>query len=140
MPCYTCLILCREHTLKGDVTMQDLVDKMLSSIPGAIAACVAEIDSGMALASKSNSAELEPELAAAYNAEVIKQKMKAKKALGLDNENIDDILITLSNQYHVIMIVPGNQYFIYVATSKDGNLAIIRATLRKMMQDVSSKV
>ena len=120
--------------------MQDLVDKMLTSIPGAIAACVAEIDSGMALASKSNSADLEPELAAAYNAEVIKQKTKAKKALGLEGQDIEDILISLKDQYHVLMIVPGNQYFIYVATTKEGNLAIIRATLRKMMAEISAKV
>ncbi len=120
--------------------MQGIVEKMLNDIPGAIAVCVAEIDSGMSLASKSNSTGFEPELAAAYNAEVVKQKQKAKKALGLESEDIDDILITLTNQYHVIMVVPGNRYFIYVATSKDSNLAIIRATLRKMMQDVSSHV
>jgi len=113
---------------------------MMSTIPGAIAACVAEIESGMALASKSNSSDLEPELAAAYNAEVIKQKMKAKKALGIEDKNIEDILITLTDQFHVLTIVPGNQYFIYVATTKDSNLAIIRATLRKMMAEISAKV
>lgn len=120
--------------------MQDLVEKMLTSIPGAIAASVAEVDSGMSLASKSNSTELDPELAAAYNAEVIKQKQKAKKALGLEKEELDDILVTLNNQYHVLKLVPGSRYFIYVVTSKDGNLAIVRATLRKMMEDVSKKV
>lgn len=120
--------------------MQDIVDKIISSLPGAIAVSIAEIDSGMALASKSTNASVEPELAAAYNAEVIKQKMKAKKALGLEKQNIEDVLITLTDQFHVLMVVPGNQYFVYVATSKDGNLAIIRATLRKMMEEISSKV
>lgn len=123
-----------------ELDMQDIVDKIISSLPGAIAVSIAEIDSGMALASKSTNASVEPELAAAYNAEVIKQKMKAKKALGLEKQNIEDVLITLTDQFHVLMVVPGNQYFIYVATSKDGNLAIIRATLRKMMEEISSKV
>lgn len=121
--------------------MQALVDKMIDTIPGALAACVAEIDSGMALASKaSKGSDLEPELAAAYNAEVIKQKLKAKKALGIEDKDIEDILITLTDQYHVLMIVPGNQYFAYVATTKEGNMAIIRATLRKMMAEISAKV
>ena len=66
--------------------------------------------------------------------------MKAKKALGIEDKNIEDILITLTDQFHVLMIVPGNQYFIYVATTKDSNLAIIRATLRKMMTEISAKV
>ena len=120
--------------------MQAIVDEMMNTIQGVVAVSIAEIDSGMTLASKSNSTNLEPELAAAYNAEVVKQKMKAKKVLGLESENIEDILITLTNQYHVIMIVPGNQYFAYVATSKESNLAIIRATLRKYMQKISEKI
>ena len=120
--------------------MQKIVDQMMQDIPGALAVCVAEIDSGMALASRSNQGALEPELAAAYNAEVIKQKLKAKKALGLEDQNIDDILITLTEQYHVLMIVPGNSYFVYVAASREGSLAIIRATLRKGMNQISDKV
>lgn len=120
--------------------MQKVVDQMMQDIPGALAVCVAEIDSGMALASRSNQGALEPELAAAYNAEVIKQKLKAKKALGLEDQNIEDILITLTEQYHVLMLVPGNLYFVYVAASKEGSLAIIRATLRKMMSQISDKV
>ena len=45
--------------------MQKIVDQMMQDIPGALAVCVAEIDSGMALASRSNQGALEPELAAA---------------------------------------------------------------------------
>ncbi len=120
--------------------MQSIVDELMNKLPGALAISVAEIDSGMTLASKSNTSSLEPELAAAYNAEVIKQKLKAKTALGLEDKNIEDILITLTDQYHVITIVPGNTYFVYVATTKDSNLAIIRATLRKYMDQIKSKV
>lgn len=120
--------------------MQNIVDELMSSLPGVLAVSVAEIESGMTLASKSNTTDLEPELAAAYNAEVIKQKLKAKKALGIEKKDIEDILITLTDQYHVIMIVPGNTYFIYAATTKDSNLAIIRATLRKHMKSIQEKV
>lgn len=118
--------------------MQKIVDEMLEGIPNCLAVCVAEIDSGMALASGTKTKSLEPELAAAYNAEVVKQKLKAKRALGLEAENIEDILITLTNQYHVLAVVPNNVYFVYVATTKESNLAIIRNNIRKFMPQIVS--
>lgn len=120
--------------------MQKIVDEMMKTIPGVIAIAIAEIDSGMTLASATNQSGLEPELAAAYNAEVIKQKTKAKKALGLEKQEIEDILISLTDQYHVLTIVPGAQYFVYTSTSKDSNLAIIRSNLRKFMPQISQLV
>lgn len=120
--------------------MQNIVNELMESIPNCIAVCIAEIDSGMALASGSKDKALEPELAAAYNAEVVKQKMKAKKALGLESQNIEDILITLTSQYHVLAVVPNNLHFVYVATTKDSNLGIIRNTIRKHMPEISKKV
>ena len=120
--------------------MQSIVNEMLESIPNCIAVRVAEIDSGMALASGSKDSRIEPELAAAYNAEVVKQKLKAKRALGLENQNIEDILITLTEQYHVLAVVPNNVYFVYVATTKESNLAIIRNTIRKYMDKIGKQV
>lgn len=120
--------------------MQKIVNEMLETIPNCLAVCIAEIDSGMALASGTKDSNLEPELAAAYNAEVVKQKMKAKRALGLDSQNIEDILITLTSQYHVLAVVPNNLYFVYVATTKDSNLAIIRNQIRKFMPDIAKNV
>lgn len=120
--------------------LQKNVETMLDTIPGAIAVCIAEIDSGMCLASKSKDSALEPELAAAYNAEVVKQKLKAKMALGLGEQNIEDILITLTQQYHVLNVLPGNTYFIYVATSRDSNLAIIRNMIRKSIEEIAKNI
>lgn len=120
--------------------MQNIVNEMLENIPNCLAVCIAEIESGMALGSGTKDKALEPELAAAYNAEVVKQKMKAKKALGLESQNIEDILITLTSQYHVLAIVPNNVYFVYVAASKDTNLAIIRNVIRKYMPQIEKNV
>ena len=120
--------------------MQKIVDELMAEIPGVIAIAVSEIESGMALASKSNLNTLEPEIAAAYNAEVIKQKLKAKKALGLEKLDIEDILITMTSQYHVLTVVPGNIYFVYTVTSKDSNLAIIRNALRKRLPAIAGHV
>lgn len=120
--------------------MQTIVNQMLENIPHCIAVSIAEIESGMALASGTKNPQIEPELAAAYNAEVVKQKIKAKKALGLENQNIEDILITLTDQFHVLAVVPDNIYFVYVATSKESNLAIIRNTIRKFIPEIAKNV
>ena len=67
------------------------------------------------------------ELAAAGNTEVVRAKMKTMKALGL-NENIDDILITLGKQYHIIR--PSAKlagiFVYYVLDNKRANLALAR--------------
>ncbi len=121
-------------------SLQTTVETMLNAIPGAIAVSLAEIESGMCLASKSKDTSLEPELAAAYNAEVVKQKNKAKQALGLGAQNIEDILITMSSQYHVLTVLPGNLYFIYVTTGRDSNLAIIRNVVRKYVDEILKQI
>ena len=59
------------------------VQNILNDLPGLLAVAVVDISSGMALASHSNVASLNPETAAAYNTEVVKQKFKAMSALKL---------------------------------------------------------
>jgi predicted regulator of Ras-like GTPase activity (Roadblock/LC7/MglB family) len=106
------------------------VQNILNDLPGALAVAIVDISSGMSLASHTNSS-INPETAAAYNTEVVKQKQKAMQALKLQGENIEDILITLTNQLHLIKLVDDNKKFIYlVVNSRDTNLAIAREVLR----------
>lgn len=116
--------------------LNSIVNNILEAVPGSIAVSIAEIESGICLASKSKDASLEPEMAAAYNAEVVKQKIKAKTALGLGNQEIEDILITLTGQYHVMTVLPGNIHFVYIATTRDSNLGIIRSIIRKNADEI----
>ena len=108
-----------------------VVQEVLNDLPGLVAVAVVDITSGMALASHSNSPTLNPETAAAYNTEVVKQKQKAMSALKLSGENIEDILITLTNQLHLIKLAHNGTKFIYlVVNSRETNLAIAREVLR----------
>ena len=108
-----------------------VIQDVLNDLPGLVAIAVVDITSGMALASHSNSPTLNPETAAAYNTEVVKQKQKAMSALKLGNENIEDILITLTNQLHLIKLTNNGSKFIYlVVNSRETNLAIAREVLR----------
>ncbi|MBJ6143161.1 hypothetical protein [Hymenobacter sp. BT559] len=106
------------------------VQNIIDDLPGLMAVAIVDISSGMSLASHSNS-DINPETAAAYNTEVVKQKLKAMNALKLQGEIIDDILISLTNQLHLIKLVADSKKFIYlVVNSRDTNLAIAREVLR----------
>jgi hypothetical protein len=108
------------------------VQNMLNSLPSLMAVAVVDVTSGMALASHSNSPAINPETAAAYNTEVVKQKQKAMAALKLQGERIDDILMTLTNQLHLLNVSEDGKKFIYlVVNSRETNLAIARDVCRQ---------
>ena len=114
------------------------VQNIINDLPGLLAIAVVDISSGMSLASHSNSG-INPETAAAYNTEVVKQKLKAMNALKLQGETIDDILITLTNQLHLIKLVADSKKFIYlVVNSRDTNLAIAREVVRAQNELLSA--
>ena len=107
--------------------MANLNDSLsdLMTMDGALCAAVVDYSSGMMLGSIGSGVDME--LAAAGNTEVVRAKMKTIKALGL-NENIDDILITLGKQYHIIRPCSrlAGIFVYYVLDNKRANLALAR--------------
>ena len=97
----------------------------LLSTDGAICAAIVDSTSGMILGSVGSGIDLE--VAAAGNTEVVRSKMKTMRALGL-NDVIDDILITLGKQYHIIRPSSRKEgVFIYFVLDKNkSNLAMAR--------------
>lgn len=95
---------------------------------GHIGSCVVDTDSGMMLASEGGGFDLE--VAAAGNTEVVRAKHATMRSLGLD-DSIQDILITLNKQYHLIRPVAKRpELFIYVVLDKEkANLAMARHNL-----------
>ena len=79
------------------------------------------------MARKKGGGGLDLDVAGAGNTEVVRAKLKTMKALGL-KDSIDDILITLSTQYHIIRPLPDRpQVFIYHVLDKSkANLALAR--------------
>jgi hypothetical protein len=97
----------------------------LLTIDGAMCSAVVDANSGMMLGSQGQGLDLE--VAAAGNTEVVRAKLKTMKALSLKDE-IEDILITLGKQYHIIRpVVKSPGLFIYVVLDKSrANLALAR--------------
>lgn len=107
------------------------LNEMKTNVNGFIAVAVTEIESGLSFGNLTIDPSFDPELAAAYNLEVVKAKLSAVKALNL-NQEIEDILITLSNQIHIIDISPNKKFMIYLAAdAQKANLGMTRAVLRK---------
>lgn len=120
--------------------LQQFGDEVKKNIPGYVAVAVTEIKSGISYYSDSSVASFDPELASAFNLEVVKAKLNAISALGLD-QNIDDIMITLTNQIHIIDISENNEYFIYLAVdSNKANLGMTKALLNKFKKDITEKM
>jgi len=113
----------------------DVINELMG-VEGAIAAVIADSDSGMVLAAKSNG--FDTDTAAAGNTRVMQAKRDTMKMLGL-NDNIDDILITLGTQIHLIRPLPSNDaIFGYLVVSKSGaNLGMARAQLKKAMASLA---
>ena len=110
--------------------LMDAIARIESDVTGFIAASFVDLESGMTLAAKSNRSDFDLSVASAYNSEMVKQKLKIIKALGL-RTNLEDMLLTLGDQIHVVKLV-GQGTFIYLAVDRaQCNLAIVRNVLGK---------
>lgn len=115
--------------------VKETLNSAINDIDGAMAAALVDYESGMALGTVGGGVNLD--VAAAGNTEVVRAKLRTMKSLGIDGE-IEDILITLQNQYHIIYMVPSQTLFLYLVLAKDkANLAMARYKLKALGKDIT---
>lgn len=109
----------------------------LTKIDGFVGACLVDSESGMLLGSEGG-AGLNLEVAAAGNTEVVRAKRKTMSNLAL-RDAIDDVLITLTKQYHLLRPLKGRPtLFFYVALDRSkANLAMARITLSDVEKELT---
>ncbi len=117
-----------------DVALKDAMQ-----IDGAIGAALVDYTSGMALGTAGGSRDFDMTVAAAGNTDVVRAKLRTIEMLGL-REGIEDILVTLTDQYHLIRPLTsrsGQGMFLYLTLSKSrANLALARHQLRRIEANI----
>ncbi|MGW3356905.1 hypothetical protein ACWDFL_15995 [Streptomyces bungoensis] len=120
-------------------TVEVSLKEMMAGIEGALGAAVVDYTSGMALGTLGGGKDLDLTVAAAGNTDVIRAKVRTMELLGLKSK-IEDILITLGGQYHLIRLVTGrngNGLFLYLVMDKErSNLAMARHQLRRVEEQI----
>ena len=117
-----------------DVALKDAMQ-----IDGAIGAALVDYTSGMALGITGGGKDLDLNVAAAGNADVVRAKMRAMELLNIQ-EKIEDILVTMDGQYHLVRPLTGRSgkgLFLYLVLNKArANLAMARHHLRRIEENI----
>lgn len=106
-------------------------------ISGLKAISAVEVDSGLAHGSMIIDKAFDLDAASAYNSEVLKAKMKAKNAMGMEKERIDIIIIELSSQIHIIQPTENGKYLVYMAADRSTTNV---GMARKVVLSVGKKI
>ncbi|MEM8961278.1 MAG: hypothetical protein AAGD38_07365 [Acidobacteriota bacterium] len=108
----------------------------LMEVDGAIGVSLVDYESGMTLGQTGGGA-LNLDIASAGNTKVVRSKMEVMKNLGL-SDRIEDILITLGSQYHLIRpLASVPNLFLYFALDRaKANLGMARHKLTAIESDI----
>ena len=122
--------------LEESMNIKDSLTK-LNQIDGFVGAALVDSESGMLLGQEGGGG-LNLEVAAAGNTEVVRAKRKTMSNLQL-KENIEDILISLNKQYHLIRPLRSRPtLFFYVALDRArSNLAMARIALADVEKELT---
>lgn len=110
--------------------MSNLNLESLNQIAGFVGVALVDSDSGMAMVT-AGGGSVNLEVAAAGNSDVLRTKRRVASQLGLE-DSIEDILISLGKQYHLIRPLESNTaLFLYIVLDRSrANLAMARHELK----------
>ncbi|SEM23642.1 hypothetical protein [Streptacidiphilus jiangxiensis] len=111
----------------------DIALKEAMTIDGALGAALVDLASGMSLGVLGGTSELDPAVAAAGHTDLVRAKQRTMQMLGVDGQ-IEDILITLTRQYHLIRPLTAKTgaglFLVLILDRQRANLAMARRRLQ----------
>ncbi|WP_329204918.1 hypothetical protein OG257_04475 [Streptomyces sp. NBC_00683] len=121
------------------LSVETSLKEAMTAIEGSVGVALVDYTSGMALGTLGGSKDLDLTVAAAGNTDVVRAKIRTMEMLGI-REDIEDVLITLGSQYHLIRLLKGrggNGLFLYLVLDKGrANLAMARHQLRRIESEL----
>jgi predicted regulator of Ras-like GTPase activity (Roadblock/LC7/MglB family) len=105
--------------------IEQALDEIMD-VDGAIGTAIVDYNNGMTIGTRGD--DIDMELAGASNTQFVSSKNDILYDLGLEDQEIEDILISLTDQYHLIRISDSlDDVFIYLAIDRnEGNLGLAR--------------
>lgn len=117
-----------EKKLLSKPNSRDILVGDILSIDGAVAAALVDYSNGMTLDMVGTSINLE--LAGAVMTEVVRAQERSMTMLEISGQ-IEDMMVTMEHQYHLLYVLPSTTLFLYVVLRKEqANLAMARYKLK----------
>lgn len=116
-----------------------MIEKFRSEVPEFVSTDIVEIETGLSVGGGSIFPDsFDSSVASALFAEVVKANQRAMEALGGDANvgTVEDILITTSKSYVLLLVYPNRKYYHGLAITRQGNLAFARIVMRKFQADI----
>jgi hypothetical protein len=122
-------------------TIEQAFEYAKKEMNGLKAISLVDVSSGLSHGSLIIDTKFDLDAASAYNAEVLKAKVKAKSAMGMAKENIEIMIIELTSQIHMILPLAGDKYLIYAAADRsNSNIGIARKVMIEVAEMVKSGI
>lgn len=112
-------------------------EKISKEMPGFMAISIVDVKSGNLYYSKKNDQDFDLENASRFSLEIVRSQLNSNNFLKL-GQTIEDITITLSNQFQFLKISDNGGYFIFlIVDASKANMAFTKALFNKHVSEIS---
>ncbi|MFD2721249.1 hypothetical protein ACFST9_21215 [Hymenobacter monticola] len=116
------------------VKIKKVIKEVLGQLPALTTIAVVEVVTGNCLAHLSRRRGFNPVALATHHAETVRQQQQALAMLATRGERLEDILIPLRKQLHLIRLAKNGQWFVFLAVkAQDTSLALAREILKSII-------
>lgn len=109
--------------------------QLLAELPDLLLAAVLDLATGQPLATYAAEAAYQPARPALAAAEALRQLQAGLAAQGQPATELQEVILTLPSQLHLLRMRPGGRQFLYlVADAHDTNLALVRQLAQQVAE------